>query len=1174
MKRSNKPFVKNPRPTKNFFILLFIVGCIPINTLGQSDLYSLNFKKDHFIQMKSPNVSIMERFDTFKVNYFNGLPDISIPLFEIQTRGFSIPINLQYHSSGIKVSDVASWVGLGWNLTGQCQISRTVKGGPDESSFLNPNYNFLTSNDVIPSTLLGYKKLASLMPTEISTNLFPIDSEPDIFHYNFLDKNGSFRYLKNAVPITIPFVPLDIKSGYQSQSNFNGFKITDEKGIKYTFGKSNDGSVNYFERTKSVEGGRTGEYTSVWLATEIVDSANKDSIQYEYYPKRDVNLFSGYGVSITVLDQYNRGISNSTPSPSEITTYPDRSSNSEQHLLKNIFFENGKVEYILSSNDRRDLRIQSLSALKIYKKKFDSYEIVKTITFYQSYFQTVDDIGRLKLDSIKVTERTGKIQVYKFEYDESMKLPKNSSLAMDYWGYFNNATSNTTGIPDTTITYSGTTGLRIGDQGKGRNPDSVAVQIGILKKIIYPTGGFTEYEYEPNRISQHNQILIGGGVRIKRIKSYSNSNSLPLVRTFKYGQKEGQETGYGYVNANTQFNFLPYTMLGEYYDWSGGDLNSKIGYTYRIRTFSNIMSYDRNDYDNSNVVYPFVTEYIGNDVNNIGKNTYLFTYQGDQLQPDFMRVRPVSVSSHWLRGKLNNKKSYRAQAGQYHLIEEEEIGYGAVNNTTYSGAGLLVGSVVSKTGNATEEHSYNTFTYPYHSTFYNLTSGAFLPIYKSTIKYSGNTPTVQQSYYEYDKYSNIIKTIEITSSSDTIYTHNKYISDYSPAYGGNNFINSLKNANILNRPIEQYLEMKKAGEVKSFVTSGFLHVYNDDATLKENYKLETANKLIDFSESSFSTNGLNFDSRYRKDLEFVSYDRNKRPREIRKIDGKTVSYEWGNFPLLPTVEVFNAKNAVEVTHFGTASTQLTMSATASSWKEFTFTVGYTGDAKLVLYPGSFLASSYTMYVNYELSGPINRSGSLCMSNNPNNGCYSGLEAPRTANFIGLTPGIYKIRATCGTTVANSSLSLGFDYPTEITYTTNGKEFFYEGFENKKENLNTNSYAGRGCYLGDYVVNFSPVTANDYLIDYRYLLAGKWNFVAKKYTDGMILADGDAIDEVRVYPINSHMKSYTYDEIFGITSKTDVSGETEFYEYDGFGRLKYIMNQDKEIIKMFEYNYRN
>lgn len=49
-------------------------------------------------------------------------------------------------------------------------------------------------------------------------------------------------------------------------------------------------------------------------------------------------------------------------------------------------------------------------------------------------------------------------------------------------------------------------------------------------------------------------------------------------------------------------------------------------------------------------------------------------------------------------------------------------------------------------------------------------------------------------------------------------------------------------------------------------------------------------------------------------------------------------------------------------------------------------------------------------------------------------------------------------------------------------------------------------------------------------------------------------------------------TYTYDPLNGITSETDPNGLSTFYEYDSFGRLKTIRDDDWQIVKTFKYHY--
>jgi YD repeat-containing protein len=63
-----------------------------------------------------------------------------------------------------------------------------------------------------------------------------------------------------------------------------------------------------------------------------------------------------------------------------------------------------------------------------------------------------------------------------------------------------------------------------------------------------------------------------------------------------------------------------------------------------------------------------------------------------------------------------------------------------------------------------------------------------------------------------------------------------------------------------------------------------------------------------------------------------------------------------------------------------------------------------------------------------------------------------------------------------------------------------------------------------------------------------------------------------LNNLRTGLTNAQVSTYTYAPAVGMTSQTDPSGTTGYYVYDGFGRLKTILDKDQNIIRNFGYNY--
>lgn len=74
-------------------------------------------QEDHkLVQVFSPNAAELGKYGSIPVSYYNGLPNIEIPLAELRAKNYTLPVYLSYHASGIKPDQHPGWVGSGWSI--------------------------------------------------------------------------------------------------------------------------------------------------------------------------------------------------------------------------------------------------------------------------------------------------------------------------------------------------------------------------------------------------------------------------------------------------------------------------------------------------------------------------------------------------------------------------------------------------------------------------------------------------------------------------------------------------------------------------------------------------------------------------------------------------------------------------------------------------------------------------------------------------------------------------------------------------------------------------------------------------------------------------------------------------------------------------------------------------
>jgi hypothetical protein len=137
----------------------------------------------------SPEVESLGKYGVMPVKLYTGLPEISIPLFEIKTPSISVPFSLQYNYNGCKPNEIATSVGLGWNLSGGGVITRIIKGKLDDTMNSNGKYDYYCTLAPFSSS---HKFLA-----DVANGSY--DTEPDIYIFNVGKYSGKFIIIRGQV---------------------------------------------------------------------------------------------------------------------------------------------------------------------------------------------------------------------------------------------------------------------------------------------------------------------------------------------------------------------------------------------------------------------------------------------------------------------------------------------------------------------------------------------------------------------------------------------------------------------------------------------------------------------------------------------------------------------------------------------------------------------------------------------------------------------------------------------------------------------------------------------------------------------------------------------------------------------------------------------------------------
>jgi YD repeat-containing protein len=275
------------------------------------------------VSFQTPNAAGLGLYTDVPVSKYTGIPDITIPIYEVVSGDVRVPIFLNYHPASVRVHSHPSWVGLGWNLVVGGAITRSTYGAIDERTrkFDNLPLGFYGNYSKLAGTDTEWCSATRLEQyrNEFYPQFTMIDSQPDEFSFNFLGYSGTFYMghdgqwkVISSQQIKVEFDPTmgqgfiaenqmrsmvwdrlnEMSSEFRSEYSgryFNKFILVTPDGLRYEFGgaAATEYSVPYYGQSYA------GPEPVTWFLSKITSPSG-----------REVNFTYEQGKLITSLQRY------------------------------------------------------------------------------------------------------------------------------------------------------------------------------------------------------------------------------------------------------------------------------------------------------------------------------------------------------------------------------------------------------------------------------------------------------------------------------------------------------------------------------------------------------------------------------------------------------------------------------------------------------------------------------------------------------------------------------------------------------------------------------------------------------------------------------------------------------------------------------------------------------
>jgi len=813
----------------------------------------------------SPDANLMIRNISTSADKYNGILNVSIPIYNMDLNSTTISINLNYCATGIRVDDIASTVGLGWRLSAGGKITRVIQGEPDNFS------NLQTTSNIYSWTSANAEKWLKES----------YDSQHDMYYFEMPGYSGSFVCDNSNIAHTIPYQNLKIE-----RTSDNNFKIYDEQGTCYLFATSECTCETPQNTEKSIS------YQSSWYL-DTIEFMNGDSVDFRYITGDDYSYQNkNYQ---TVIDIFTNPPYQIVPRASYSHEVITKISIQSPKYLSQIRYKDQQIDFDYDSKRPDIINYMKLNTISVHADTPGiSTSPIRTFNF--QYERFISNRG-LKLTGVEEQDAntSNTRPLCSFEYYEDENLPARGYYGIDHWGYCNTNDANPYKYPHFTLESEidpTMQPLYLMINVASREPVLKYTRAFSLKKVLYPNGGVKEFVYELHRTSAQKEA---GGLRIKKIIEKSSNISPESIYEYTY------EGGILYNDFN---NYLLYN------DWA--DIRTKDVTEIRHRFALSAKNLTSSvDYFGSSVIYSAVTEILPNG------SSVKYVYSSLREYPDLEAQKYKASSSSVIRLGADNKgkipKTTRSW-GRYML--KCKISYDAANNMVDSMT-YLYKIDSSKMVKIPEHYAYDLQKAIEYDKSSDKTVDYIIgeyfsvscPVYlQKQIVHKGKYNLPQTVEYDYNGFGQLAHLYRTDYDGITINTKYRYPQDFSSTDAAT-VIGKLKSRNC-RIPIEEITS--KYGKIYDAVGRTFrFNENNPDAVVldcEKKMELKSPIDQWDFAPVALSADKLVFNSYYKDLRRYLDYNASGQLLCYEDETGMRHSFVYGN-TTCPVMTVHNARHS-------------------------------------------------------------------------------------------------------------------------------------------------------------------------------------------------------------------------------------------------------------------------